>query len=216
MTSGASAGPAAGGAAAPTLEVVTILAGIPLRGFDTAKGRLAAALSTERRTRLARETARRVVDAAGSAGFEVAVVTASAQVRAWAQAAGHRCLIDPPTGGLDAAAAAIASAGSPWCVIHGDLPLIEAADLGAVAAALAQGRAVLAPSRDGGTNLIAATEPVGLAYGPGSFARHLAATAAMRPLVIISPGLAIEVDTYADLVGAARLPGGSWLIPYLS
>jgi 2-phospho-L-lactate/phosphoenolpyruvate guanylyltransferase len=195
---------------------VTILAGIPLRGFDTAKGRLAGSLSPEARRRLAELTARRVVEASLDAGLDALIVTSAAEVRAWAAAGGYRCVDDPPGGNLDGAAATIAASGSPWCVIHADLPLITAADLAPAAARLTEGRAVLAPSRDGGTNLIGASEPMRFSYGPGSFARHLAATAAMRPLVIISPGLAVEIDTYADLVGAARLPGGSWLIPYLS
>lgn len=195
---------------------MTIFAGIPLRGFDAAKGRLAGSISAAARNRLARETARRVVDAARGARFDVVVVTGSTQVREWAADIGVPHLDDPPAGGLDGAAAAIASAGAPWCVIHGDLPLIEADDLAPVAAGLGEGRAVLAPSRDGGTKLIAALEPIRFAYGPGSFARHLAAASAMRPLVIVRAGLAVEIDTHADLVEASRLPKGSWLAPYLS
>jgi 2-phospho-L-lactate guanylyltransferase (CobY/MobA/RfbA family) len=137
-------------------------------------------------------------------------------VREWAADSGVPHLDDPPTGGLDGAAAAVASAGAPWCVIHGDLPLIEAEDLVPVAAGLGDGRAVLAPSRDGGTKLIAAVEPIRFSYGPGSFVRHLAAVSGMRPLVIVRAGLAVEIDTHGDLVEASRLPKGWWLARYLS
>jgi 2-phospho-L-lactate/phosphoenolpyruvate guanylyltransferase len=198
-------------------EGMTVLAGIPLKGFDVAKGRLADHLSPEVRSEVAESTARRVVDAARNAGFRVVVVTASPQVRAWTDAVGVACLDDPPQGGLDAAASVVVDAADgPWCVIHGDLPLVTHADLEPVAGLLAEGRAVLAPSRDGGTNLVAAPVPVSLAYGPGSFARHLAATAALRPAVLVTVGLAVELDTVGDLTAAARLPGGSWLEPFLA
>lgn len=193
------------------------LAGIPLKGFDVAKGRLADHLSPQVRSEVAASTAHRVVDAARGAGFRVVVVTASPQVRAWADTIGVACLDDPPDGGLDAAASAVVdTADGPWCVIHGDLPLLAATDLEPIDTLLAEGRAVLAPSRDGGTNLVAAPVPVSFAYGPGSFARHLAATAALRPAVLVTAGLAVELDTIGDLTAAARLPAGSWLAPFLS
>jgi 2-phospho-L-lactate/phosphoenolpyruvate guanylyltransferase len=195
---------------------VTILAGIPVKGFATAKGRLSSVMDSDRRARLAAAIASRAIDAARDAGFDVVVVTGSDDVRAWARDAGTPCIDEPFGGGLDAAAAAITDHGSPWCVIHADLPLLSPSDLMEVAPLLDAGRAVLAPSRDGGTNLFAAAIPIRFSYGPGSFARHLAAAAAASPVVLVSPGLAVEIDTAADLLAASHLDRGAWLTPYLS
>jgi 2-phospho-L-lactate/phosphoenolpyruvate guanylyltransferase len=197
-------------------STVTVLAGIPVKGFDSAKGRLAGVLDPGHRARLAAEVASRVVAAARGAGFDVAVVTGSDDVRAWAAAAGIPWIDEPRGRGLDGAASVIAGRGSPWCVIHADLPLMTSADLRRVPVLLDEGRAVLAPSRDGGTNLLAASTPIAFSYGPGSFARHLAAAASASPAVLVSPGLAVEIDTAADLTAAARLSAGAWLAPYLA
>jgi hypothetical protein len=53
-------------------------------------------------------------------------------------------------------------------------------------------------------------------YGPGSFARHLAGLAPARPVVLVTAGLAIELDTIGDLEAAAGLGDGAWLGEYLS
>lgn len=195
---------------------MTVLVAIPVKGFDIAKRRLASVLDRDRRALLAAEAASRVVAAARGAGFDVTVVTGSDDVRAWASAAGIPWIDEPEGRGLDGAAEFIAARGSPWCVIHADLPLLTSADLRDVPSLIGEGRAVLAPSRDGGTNLLAAPTPIAFSYGPGSFARHLAAAASASPAVLVSPGLAVEIDTAADLLAAARLPAGAWLAPYLA
>jgi 2-phospho-L-lactate/phosphoenolpyruvate guanylyltransferase len=195
---------------------MTVLVAIPVKGFHIAKGRLATLLDRERRTLLAAQVASRVAAAAQGAGFDVTVVTGSDDVRAWAFAAGIPWIDEPEGRGLNGAAEVIAALGSPWCVIHADLPLLTSADLSEVSSLVEAGRAVLAPSRDGGTNLLAAPTPIAFSYGPGSFARHLAAAASASPAVLVSPGLAVEIDTAADLLAAARLPAGAWLAPYLA
>ena len=76
---------------------------IPIRAFRIGKARLAAALDADQRAQLALVMAERVVAAAGT--LPVAVVTADAEVREWATAAG----IDRrrrPGRGLDGAATA--------------------------------------------------------------------------------------------------------------
>lgn len=194
-----------------------VLAAIPLRGFGSAKTRLADSLSPAGRARLAAAVAERVASACSGAGWSVAVVSASADVMAWCTANAID-LIPDPGGGLDAAAsAAIAHAGSdPWALVHGDLPLLSPADLEGVATRVASGTTVLAPSRDGGTNLIAGTGHFAFAYGPGSFVRHIAAAAGAAPLVLIRTGLAVELDTPADLHAVRHHPAGAWLDVFLS
>jgi 2-phospho-L-lactate/phosphoenolpyruvate guanylyltransferase len=193
-----------------------VLAVIPLRGFDSAKTRLAAEMSATDRARIAAAVAARVVAACRTAGWDSLVVSSAADVILWSEALKVRVVPDPGSG-LDAAATAgiaIAPAG-PWAVIHGDLPLITATDLDGIAAA-AEGAVVLAPSRDGGTNLVAASGPFEFSYGPASFSRHLARVAARSPRVIIRVGLAVELDTPADLAAARAHPEGRWLSYFLS
>ena len=184
---------------------------MPLRGWEAGKQRLTGALPDSLRQRLAVATAEMVVTAFEESGFSVAVVTADPAVTAWAEE--HRIGTIPDVGeGLNRAAtdAVASTAGRPWCLVHGDLPLIGATDTGAIREGLDAGDVVLAPSRDGGTNAIAASGPFTFRFGPGSFQRHLAAAGA--PVrVIVSAGLAVEVDTPSDLAAAASLPEGRWL-----
>jgi 2-phospho-L-lactate guanylyltransferase len=143
------------------------------------------------------------------------VVTGADDVARWCETRGVRLLPDPGRG-LDAAVAAgVSGATGSWLVAHGDLPLITADDLEGIAQAADSGTTVLAPSRDGGTNLIAGTAPIRFAYGPGSFVRHLAAARAPR-WVLVRPGLAIELDTAADLAAVLHHPRGGWVASLLS
>lgn len=194
-----------------------MLAAIPLKGFGSAKTRLGDSMPAGDRARLAAAVADRVVVACSEAGWSVVVVSASPDVVSWCREAAIDVLADPG-GGLDAAAgAALGHAGAQaWAVVHGDLPLLTPADLDGIPEWVAAGSIVLAPSRDGGTNLIAGTGQFAFAYGPGSFARHVSAAAAHAPLVLVRTGLAVELDTPADLLAARRHPAGAWLEPFLS
>ena len=191
---------------------------IPLKGFREAKRRLD--LSDDARADLARAVARHVLEACIGSGLDPLVVTGSTVVRDWAVEAGAETIPDPGTGGLNAAAGHAASTanarGRSWIIVHGDLPLLTPSDLAPVVDAIREGRAVIAPSRDGGTNVLGDSRPLRFAYGPGSFHRHLGA-AAGRPLaVIVRPGTAIEIDTRDDLQVAASLSQGAWLSRFLS
>jgi len=194
------------------------LAIIPLKGFEDAKQRLH--LPDGMREELARAVAGHVVKACDGAGFALVVVTGSETVGEWAAGLDLEAVDDPANGGLDGAAArGVALAvdrGVPWAVIHGDLPLLTPPDLELVASGLSTGRVVAAPSRDGGTNVLAASGPFSFRYGPGSFHRHLQAAAGTPTVVVVRPGTAIEIDTLPDLEAAARLPAGEWLSRFLS
>ncbi|MFH1331484.1 MAG: 2-phospho-L-lactate guanylyltransferase [Actinomycetota bacterium] len=197
-----------------------VLAAMPLKAFAAAKGRLEGMLEPPARAALSRAVAERVATACARAGAVVAVVTADTSVASWARDLGLEVIAEPPGGGLDGAAAAAAAAavlrGWAWCIVHADLPLLTPAHVAAVAGAAGPGAAVLAPSRNGGTNLFAATVPLNFAYGPRSFSRHLAAARHLERRVVVTVGTALDLDTPEDLRGAAALPGGAWLRPHLT
>lgn len=196
------------------------LVAVPLKPFSSAKGRLAEALDPGARAELMRETAGRVVRAATEAGALVVVVTGDPAVGAWAHDRGVEVMREPPRGGLDGAARAAAegaaATGVVWCIVHGDLPLLTPGHLITVLAAAEEGAAVLAPSRSGGTNILASRALIDFRYGPGSFTRHLAAFAGHPTKVLVATGTALDLDTPADLAAAAGLAGGAWLARYLT
>ncbi len=197
-----------------------MLAVLPLKAFASAKGRLDGFLEPPARAALSRAVAARVAAACIDAGQPVLVVTADAGVAAWAAGLGLEVAAEPAGGGLDGAAGAGAAEaqrrGRSWCIVHGDLPLLTPDLVARVARGAGPGTAVLAPSRHGGTNLLAAAGPLAFAYGPCSFTRHLAAAAHLERRVVVTLGTALDLDTPEDLRGAAALPGGEWLRAYLT
>jgi 2-phospho-L-lactate guanylyltransferase (CobY/MobA/RfbA family) len=190
-----------------------VLIAVPLRSFETGFERLAASLG-QRRIEFAEAVAAHVVGACRRAGIEPFVVGSGDDVTGWCEDLGLGRIDDPGEGHDAAARAAIDRAGGePWAVAHGDLALLDHSDVTAVREAAASGM-VLAPSRDGGTNMIAGRGPFRLSYGPGSFHRHLASAGGGR--VLVRTGTLIEIDTPGDLIAAARLRGGEWLAPFLT
>lgn len=166
---------------------------------------------------------RRTLDTAAATGSLVAVVTADPGVARWTKAQGYQVIPEGPEHGpgLDGAAgAAVAAAlrlGVPWTVLHADLPLVSRADLEAAIARLENHEMVMAPSRNGGTNLVAGSSPFPFAYGPGSFRRHLgrAAGNGARVAVVVRTGLAIDLDDPEDLAGLRSLAAGTWVEDHL-
>jgi 2-phospho-L-lactate guanylyltransferase len=146
------------------------------------------------------DLAGRAVHAAVEADTAVTIVTPDPDVRRWAETLDAAWIGEPAPGGLNAAAAAgvTTADGAPWLVIHADLPAITPTDV-AVGAALAAAGTVLAPSHDGGTSLVGGVAPsFPFAYGPGSFFRHLTATAG-HATILVRPGLALDLDAPRDL-----------------
>lgn len=193
---------------------------VPLKGFHLAKGRLADRLDPARRRELVALVAGRVVAAASGTDAELVVATGDQAVTAWGESRGLRVLAEPEPGGLNAAAAAAASyarsGGRPWCIVHADLPLVTADHLRDALAAAAAGITTLAPSRVGGTNILASTGGMRFRYGPASFHRHLASVGHAPARVLMSVATALDLDTIDDLVAAAALPGGEWLAEFLT
>jgi 2-phospho-L-lactate guanylyltransferase len=193
----------------------TILAAIPIKPFGVAKRRLAGTLDASARSRLGRTIAARTAAAAADAGALVAVVTGDSGVATWAQARGLLVLAEDrgDRRGLDGAADVVIReaerAGSPWAVIHADLPLVTPADFRPLFE-LARSHTVLVPSYNGGTNVIAGPETeFTFSYGPSSFHRHIAANP--HSVVRAHPHLALDLDTGTDLATALALPSGAWL-----
>lgn len=196
-----------------------LIAAIPVKPFGVAKARLGPVVTPAARSRLGRAVAAHTASVAADAGALVIVVTGDDDVADWAERIGHRVLRENRrfgTGLNGAAAAAVAFAaahGAAWSIIHADLPLVSRDDLKAVFSMLLSGP-VLAPSYDGGTNVIADTSAsFPFQYGPASFSQHLA----LRPAtsVLIRPGLALDLDAPRDLV-QAQLLGNGWISSVLA
>lgn len=185
---------------------------MPLKSFAGGKARLAGALGDADRAALAREMAATVLAAA--APLPVTVVTADPDVAAFAAEHGAGVVGDPG-GGLDeavtAGVGALAAAGADEVVVaHADLPL--AAGLAALTGA--EGTCTLVPDRRGdGTNVLVVPARCGFrfAYGPGSFARHVAEAERLGLVVraVRDARLGWDVDTPDDLDGLERLDAGS-------
>jgi 2-phospho-L-lactate guanylyltransferase len=187
------------------MHFVNLAVLIPVKAFGDAKGRLAPVLGQAGRERLARWTATQVL--AASAGLHPHVVCDDDDVAAWAVAHGA-AVIREPTRGLNAAVdsgvAHLASqAFDHVVVVHGDLPL--PASIAAVAAGCRADTVTLVPDRHrDGTNLLAfpLTSTFRVAYGPGSFARHVARAgdAGLAVHVVDDTDLALDLDRPDDLL----------------
>lgn len=182
---------------------------VPVKAFSDAKLRLAPALSPERRVRLARAMATKVVESA--AGLPVAVVCDDQAVARWARALGALVIWEPGRGLNGAVQHGVARLGKEGAeavvVAAGDLPL--ATDLRWV---FEFDGITIVPDRHGdGTNVISVPATCGFtfSYGPGSFKRHVdEAIRTGRPLQVVeNTPLAWDVDVPDDLAALeASLP----------
>jgi len=97
-------------------------------------------------------------------------------------------------------------------VIPGDIPLLQAWELEKILQAAPEEGAVLVPAADGrGTNA-AFRRPAGLfplRFGNDSFKPHLAAArASAKPVTVLAlSGIALDIDSPADLCRLAESPG---------
>jgi 2-phospho-L-lactate guanylyltransferase len=193
------------------------------RVANGAKSRLAVALDIDQRRDLALAMLSDVLEVCSRARHllsgVVAVVDDSAARRV-AEHAGARVVEDLAPGDMNAAVKlglqAVSQFGAQTAIVlPGDIPLLRVDDFAAlIAAANGATRAVVvAASRDRqGTNALLLRPPdvIAPAFGPPSVDRHLRAAVAAGAHTRFVPdlGLALDVDTPADLAALADLPVG--------
>ena len=182
---------------------MTVLGGVPIKPFRSAKNRLAKDLTIPQRRLLAEHLGQSTLNAVDEAGAEPMVLAADEEVSVWAKRLGYRTLLDPGSD-LNSAARAAADLASnedrSWLLIHSDLPLIDADALGQILDALAGGRPVIVPSADGGTPVLGwRGTDLTFRYGAGSFQRHHRQLAGHRPLVVTDSRLMFDIDRPGDL-----------------
>jgi 2-phospho-L-lactate/phosphoenolpyruvate guanylyltransferase len=188
---------------------------VPVKDMAHAKQRLAGVLGAAERVALFAAMLEDVLAAlAASEGLVgILVVTRDPQARDLATRYGARVLIEAANRGHTAAstlgAAALAEEGAVGMVqVPADLPLVTAEDIDVVLRAHAQAPSItLAPSRDRrGSNAVACSPPdlLPLRFGDDSFYPHLE-----------RPGLALDVDTPADLAAFLATPSATRAYAYL-
>jgi len=187
-----------------------IIAIIPVKPPGEGKSRLENILGLAERAALSRAMFLRVLKATLDAGVEAIVVSRDTDIRQQAEAEGAWALAEPAGGSLntalDMARRFLSERGADaLLVLPADLPVIDAADVRALAlAAWSAPTVVIAPDRlEQGTNalLLAPLDSIAFEFGPGSFERHCdaARVAGITPTVLRRPGLALDLDTPADL-----------------
>jgi 2-phospho-L-lactate/phosphoenolpyruvate guanylyltransferase len=187
---------------------------MPVKVLARAKSRLAG-LAGPRRAELALAVACDTVTAvlACQAAARVIVITDDPAAEAALAGLGALVVPDEPRDGLNAALrhgaahAAVRWPGSGTAALSADLPALRPAEIGRALRAASHWPTAFVPDAAGdGTTLYTAAPGAEFrpAFGPASRARHAAGGAAELDLEGI-PGLRRDVDTPADLRGAAAL-----------
>ncbi|MGH3201947.1 MAG: 2-phospho-L-lactate guanylyltransferase, partial [Streptosporangiaceae bacterium] len=195
---------------------------IPVKVLSEAKSRLAG-LAGPRRGELALAIACDTVTAAlqTAQAARVVVITDDPVAASALRELGAQVIPDEPRDGLNAAlrhGAAIAARNWPesgTAALSADLPALRPAELArALSTAARWPNAFVADAPGDGTTLYTAAPGVAFrpAFGLASRARHTAGGAAELELTDV-PGLRLDVDTPADLRGAAALGLGPCTAP---
>jgi len=199
-----------------------VFALVPLKDRSAAKSRLSSILNEERRRELANGLAETVLKALTEAKeiTGVCVVTDDMHLARLAKRYGVDVLADPQKGLNPAVAfglAQLADRGVDQClVLHGDLPLVSAAEIDGLVRSYRRqleataGEAVgLVACKSGlGTNalILRPSNRFPLHYGENSFRKHLDAAKQqdLRPIILDQPVIALDIDAPEDLVAAAN------------
>ena len=184
-----------------------VLAAIPLRGFGSAKTRLADSLSPAGRGSSRTAVAERVTSACSGAGWSVAVVSAPADVMAWCTARRDRpypgqavdsmrreCRHRPRRG---------ATRGR-WC--RSDLLCSHLPTSKGVAKQWQVGLTVLAPSATAAPATSSQAPDICIRLWARFVRQAVFAHGEPHPFVLIRTGLAVELDTPADLSAVRHHP----------
>ncbi|MGI9104230.1 MAG: 2-phospho-L-lactate guanylyltransferase [Terriglobales bacterium] len=194
---------------------------VPVKDLSAAKQRLAAVLSPEQRTVLARTMLKDVCAALADVPQRpaVGIVTSDAFAASLARHYGFELIEDNENRGeTEAIALATAEAlkrGAKFSlVLPGDIPLLTVSEVAAVLSAIPPEGSVLVPAADGrGTNAVlrrpAALFP--LRFGNDSFVpHHAAARATGKDCIVLDnadlPGIALDVDRPSDLAQVLGFP----------
>jgi 2-phospho-L-lactate guanylyltransferase len=156
----------------------------------------------------------------------ILVVTRDPQAQDMAARYGARVLVEPANRGHTAAstlgASTLAAQGAVGMMqLPADIPLVTPADIDAVLQAHAQAPSItLAPSRDRlGSNAVVCSPPnlLPLRFGDDSFYPHLERARALgiEPAIVERDGLALDVDTPADLAAFLATPSSTRAYAYL-
>ncbi|MBV9596971.1 MAG: 2-phospho-L-lactate guanylyltransferase [Chloroflexi bacterium] len=193
------------------------------RVANGAKSRLAATLDHSQRRDLALAMLADVLDVCHEARAILAGIIAvvdDATARLEAERSGALVVDDPRPGDMNAAVRlglehARLRGARTAIVLPGDVPLLSVQDLRALLAAAAEGprAVVIGASRDGqGTNalLLRPVDVIAPSFGPPSLDRHARAALEAGALTRVQSnlGLALDIDTPADLAALADLPVG--------
>jgi 2-phospho-L-lactate guanylyltransferase len=201
---------------------------VPVKDLQHAKQRLAGVLDASERRALFTAMLEDVLAALATSErlAGMLVVTRDVQARNLAGRYGARVLVELANRGHTAAstlgATTLAAEGAAGMLqLPADLPLLTADDVDAVLHAHADAPSItLAPSRDRlGSNAVACSPPdlLPLRFGDDSFHPHLerARTLGIEPTVVERPGLALDVDTPADLAAFLAGPSATRAYAYL-
>jgi 2-phospho-L-lactate guanylyltransferase len=192
---------------------------VPVKNLSGAKQRLAAALDQPTRTALAQAMLYDVLTALH--GWKnrpsVAVVSSDPYAVELASKYGFEIFPDPQnpgeTGAIEMATRLCVERGvESTLVIPADIPLVQSWELEEILKRAPAEGSVLVPAADGrGTNAVF-RRPANLfplRFGNDSFKpHHAAAQATGRPCIVLNlPGIAVDIDSPADLQQLQALPG---------
>lgn len=192
---------------------------IPVKNLTAAKQRLSAILAPEERIALAQAMCEDVLEAVAHWRKRpaVAVVTSDPFARELAVQFGFDVIADGENSGetnaIEMATAVCGERGATFTlVVPADIPLIDSAELEAIARAAPPAGAVLVPDAAGrGTNAAwrSPADLFPLRFGNDSFRPHFAsATATGLPCAVLeSSGIARDVDRPEDLLAVAAASG---------
>lgn len=185
---------------------------IAARGGPSAKSRLAQRLSPEQREALVEAMLGDMLAALAAcpAVLTTHVTTPTPALARLAARFGAVVYLEREGGDLNGAfdrtrrRIAAADPETPLALLPGDLPRLEPDDIERCLEAAGPGRLVLTPAAaDGGTGalVLQAGVDLPLAFGPGSFGKHLAAARSLglSTQVVHAPGLSLDLDRPSDL-----------------
>jgi 2-phospho-L-lactate guanylyltransferase len=181
---------------------------IPLKHLDDAKRRLHPAIGSEQRRALMLSMLTHVSTEAVAAGLgPVALASSEPRAPAIADQLGIGLFSDgglPWNAGLGYALSLLHPAPAAVLYLAGDLPLVTSAEIAELAAAIPASGVAIGRAHDGGSNALGLrpADAIVPAFGSDQSARAhagLAQAAGLAVAVVDLPGIALDVDTPADV-----------------